>query len=73
MILMSLDMWELKLLWFSQTSMKIDICKIFLIFKQKLRFKYQKKAPTFLITCENFYSWYMFRFEDISESVTNYG
>ena len=31
------------------------------------------KAHIFLITRENFYSWYMFHLEDTGENMTSYG
>ncbi len=37
------------------------------------RFWYQKKACIFLITPGEFYSWKMYRLEDINENVISYG
>ncbi len=37
------------------------------------RFWYQKKAHIFLITPGEFYSWKIYRLEDIDENVTSYG
>ncbi len=45
----------------------------FRFFSNFRRFWYQKKAHIFLITSGEFYSWKMYRLEDINENVTSYG
>ncbi len=45
----------------------------FRFFSNFQRFWYQKKIHIFLITPGEFYSWKMYRLEDINENVTSYG
>ncbi len=45
----------------------------FRFFSHFWRFWYQKKAHIFLISPGEFYSWKMYRLEDINENVTSYG
>ena len=42
-------------------------------FSNFLRFWYYKKTHIFLITRVKFYSWNMFRLEDINENMPGYG
>ena len=45
----------------------------FIFFKNLGRFWYHKKAHIFLKTHVKFYSWKVFRLEDINENVPGYG